>query len=538
MSTLNNLLKMICKNPKLTSNIQYLEDILQHEDYIIFFYCKQFAKEDIVLTRKSLEVALDEQKIYWINPKSIYSEKYGKLTYEYIQAKYLKQLTDDFEYANALMDIVLTKYDEIQQAEDMTLEEYNSLIKSEKQYLQKEITKKIIETIQPIILGQLESITYKGIRYYSTNILELISKMTSDKILELSDIQPITTKQQEHENQLDSIATHLSTADRLFKWNISGEVEILKDLIPGDVVGIIAGDKVGKTKFTMGEIVYPALLNGKNVKLYSGEMDIEDLYTTLVIKHIYSTYGLTLSFDVVRDIILITSKIKNKTVSDKELLLINSYSREVVEYVLSGLSFFKNSPYIGRLKLIRAGVNSSEFLMENYENNNLIELQNTSEDMQFDLIVLDHINLFHTKTGMTLENFIKSIVRTSKNSIKPFVSVLINHIKSDDLTSAITPTTTAKDLEDIKISSHGTRELEKSATLFLLLIELPEEKRAGQVLLKVGASRSYSVISEFKTNVFKLIANKSVNDFCLVGQRKMRYEHLEDKLNGGDLNDN
>lgn len=528
MEVRSKILKMICNNTRLSTSLEYLESILEHEDYLIYFYCKEFAKGDnYKLTRESLKIALEEQKLYWVTSKSTYSLKYGKFPLEYLQSKVQTHLSDDITTANALVKLVLNKYDEIQKLDEVSIDEYNSIIKSERQYLQADIMKRLIKEITPILTGESESYVYKGVRYHSTDVLELFSKMASDKVLELNGMQVFSSKEQEHQNQLDSVATHFSSADSLFKWNLSRDTPFIKDLIAGNIVGVVGGEKAGKTKFTMGEIVYPALLNGKNVKIYSGEMDIEDLYASLVVKHLYSFYNYTFDSKEVRDIIVLSTKVRKKTATDKEIEYLNSMSRTVVELTLNALNYLKYSKHLGRLKLIRAGseeaMKTKEFYMEYFERNNMNEIQNTEPKDRFDLVVLDHVNIFTSSEHMSLEKFIQAVVRTAKNSIQPFTAVLVNHLRSDDMNIITKKDFTVSDLENYKLSSHGTRELEKSATLTLLLVELKEQAKMGQICLKIGSARDFNVMNEYNTNVFKLVANREVSDFCLIGHSKPAY---------------
>lgn len=479
-----------------------------------------------------MKVALEEQKMFWINPKSKYSKKYGKFPAEYIQSKTSTHLGDDLLLASAFVKLVLARFEQIDKIGEISIDEYNSLLKSERKYLQTELTKKIVMDISAILTGGQEFVTYKGVRYYSTELLDLLAKMSTDMSLELKGLQLFTNKQNEHEDQLNSIVNHFSSVDSLFKWNISNNTPILKDLVAGNVVGVVGGEKAGKTKFTMGEIVFPAFLNGKNIKIYSGEMDIEDLYSILVIKYLFTFHDFTLPYKEVRDIILLSTKIRTQRAVEKEIEYFNKIPRNIVEPVLQTLHLFKTNSKFGRLKLIRAGseetIRSRDFYMENFERNNLSEIQNTKPEDRFDLVILDHINTFIPSENMGIEKFVQSVVRTAKNSIQPFVAVLVNHLKSDDLESISKKNITPKDLENIKLSSHGTRELEKSVTLMLLLIELKDQSKLGEITMKISATRDYNVINEFKTNVFRLIANKAVNDFCLVGHTKPAYNQLLD----------
>lgn len=523
------ILKFLCKNPKLYSNTLYLEDLLSQEDYVIYFYIKQFCKGDIEFTRDSLKIALNEQKLYWINPKSKLSEKFDRVHKEYIQSKTIEFLNDDNDFGNALVNLVLKRYDEIQNVEDISIEEYNSIISTERANIQIELFQNILAKISPLITRQEESLVYNNVRYTASNILELVSKMAVDKSLAVSGIANYISKEEEHESQLRQVASGKTTADRVFTWNISGNQRLLPDAIPGDVIGIVAEEKVGKTRFTIGEAVYPALCLGKNVKIYSGEMEISELYAILAIKHMYSLYGVTLDFNIAKDIIIISEKIKDKSVTDIEIEKLNSYDREYIEYVLNGVNFFKYNKAVGRLKLVRAGdvQNSNEFVMENVLTNNMAELQNTNPEDRTDLVVFDHVNLFKSRIGMKLEDFIQDIVKLTKNVIHPLVSIVINHMKTADASEKINNKTTLKDLEELDFSSHGTSELQKSTTLYMNLIRLPELEKAGQIALKVARARGFDIMKTLRTNVFKLIAYREVSDFILVGQQKLSYEYKD-----------
>lgn len=535
---IKSILKFIISDTQYAPVVKFIQDSnLKHEDYIIYYYCLEFSKRNVSLTRQALLLALNANKMRWIADNSIYSKRFQyTVTREYISSMTNQALSTPQEFADVLVELVLKRYDDIMSDTNITLteEQFSSSIEGYKIQASKDSVTKIIESILPLLSGESENIVYDHTRYYDNNILEAIRDMCTDKIIELNN-SGLSNK---GNDLLSSVGKESSMYDPIFHWNISNN-SILSDPPAGFLITLTAPEKTGKTKFAIGEITYPALCEGKNVKYYSGEMSKSQILTSLIIKHIFVTQGITLDFKLVNTIIIMAQKIKNKTVSQTEFQVFKSFDKLIVELVLLAQRDLLNSSKFGKLTIVHAGddastggIDSAQFIVENVEPTMMRELKAAKEEDRFDLVIVDHINHFRSSKSKSrnerLEDICQTFKRLATNVIHPMCAVLINHTKADDIKSADKSTKTSGSVNSLSLTGFGTSEMEKSADMALSLYSTPDQMKSGLVSMVVNADRWINHMELYQTNVFVLVSNRAANDFCLVGNTKTPYRGREE----------
>ena len=534
------VLKSLLMNTLQCNNLTYLEDVFLNEDYILYFYIREYASRGVdVVTDKSLQLVMSNNAIRWIQPQSIlnkYLNNKGnvKIATEYIASRTSELLTSQADYARVLTKLVLDRYNEVMKINIPNDEkEIQSLLEGIKIKAKSDYSIKIIENVVNLIQGNLNSALVGKVKFNSSDVLEYMINASNEALMKLNaSYYTNNSIKNLSEITLDMLANDNNSTEVTFKWNLGND--ILDDPMPGWLITITADKKAGKTRFTLGEIVYSTMCNKKNVKYYSGEMSPTELVTLLVIKHLYTTKAINYSqkkyYKMVSDILVISKKILNKTATVKQIEQFKSYEKSHVQIVLEAeYDLFRSGKY-GGIKIVHQGFDSSsknqddkQFVIENLETTMLSELNKLDEILRYDLVIFDHAGHFISSTGKTKTDILTELYQKAKslanNRVHAFTSVVINHINTKQADSI----NKMKQFDGEGFRAHGTSEAGKSADIDLSFAATMDQKRDGIVSLIVNDSRHTNYMEKYNTNTFPMIANRGVCDFAFQGCTKTNY---------------
>lgn len=512
----------IINNTTLSGRYNFLEEILEKEDYILFFYCKEYSKEDLPLTRLGLQSLMQAHKTIWIHNKHIVTKGF---TREYLQSRTNQQLFGDDKFAEVCEAVVLQRFDNLSKCELLTPEQFEATMIGYKQYLSSHFSKKVIEQSFDLLTNS-KPIKLGTTTFSPNEPLEAIAGMVQYYNSLLINSELFSSISQEHKNQLSFASEEASSLSPSFRWNLG---EAGKPILPnpkrGEMVTIIGPPKQGKTTFTHGEITYPAIVQGSNVCVYSGETKISDIYALLITKHIYTLHKFDIDKTLVRDVLILHTKILEKTITPDELDYFNSLDKHRVEIILITLNDFINNKDYGRLRIITPKTNPERFKMVNFCSDIMSDLKSSPINTRYDIVIVDYVNLLEESQTLGIEAFTKQVYKFSKNKVKPFTIVLLNHLQSDD-TNRVKKVTNYEQFDSMTLTSHKTRELEKTTDLDIYLLSTSQQVIDGMTTLKVNYSRAINHLDTFGTTIFPMISNFNVADFLFQQGKKKSYLEL------------
>lgn len=528
---LDTVLWNIVNNTTLSNKYKFLEKVLVREDYIIYYYCQEYSKDDIKLTEISLKSVMNAHKLIWINKVNMLKER--EIDREYLQSQTSDKLYSDKDYADILELLVLERFKVLSKCEMLSPEDFESAIKGIRTDVESSFVKKIVTKSFDLISGKMSSINIDGVNYFSLNPIDAVYALTSSYKNSLNNLGSYLTKEQEHNAQLDDASEESSSLAPVFKWNLGEkEKQILPNPTPGSMIAISGPPKEGKTTFVVGEVFYNCIVQGSNACYYAGETQISEIYAKLVVKHLQALYNYDIEVKVAKDIVILHKKILNKTIKPKELIYFNSIDKTYVELVVHALNDLINNDRYGRFTIITPKKHSDRFKMDNVVNDIIADLKSSPKDMRYDAVFLDHINLFKEGFNMGIETFTKELVKLSKNEINQLVIFVINHLSSDD-TKRVSKIMDYKQFNDMTFTTHNTRELEKSANLDISIVSTPEQKVDGEVTLKINVCRDKNIIKDFGTTIFPLLVNHNTSTFITIGGQKKPYNEYNVKDDDG-----
>ncbi len=544
------IMRELLNNPHIIAKNKFVLDNLDHEDYIIAVYASYLSNTGVgCLTRDALQNMMMAQQLKWIDNNSILSKKYsnnhntlGDLPIQGVPKEHIEKkaklsisLVTDMDYATQLTRLVMQRYDEIMDSEVPDKEEMGALVESLKLECQDKYARQLIETVFPIISDKVnQTVVLNGIRYDSTCILQYIRDCTNDYLDKMGEVNISSSEDTLNEDLLDDIGDESGSGDPIFHWNLGQD--ILNNLQGGHLCTLSAPEKEGKTTFAIGEMVYPTLMEGKNVKYYTGEMSKGHIVGRIVTKHIFATQSMKIDPRIVTDIIKYRTKLDRKRCKnqrDKEIAekFLSKIDPSIIELVMSVLADLLYSGKYGRLKILHMGSDlgsrsnangssmsgsNADFIVEDFLQTNLNEMRKMSDDMRYDLLVLDHVNHFESRTGLELFKKIELLIQHAKllaeNSIHPCCVVAINHIKTED-NKKVKKISDSKEFKDMTFSGYGSQADIKYADLALTLISTPDQKRSGLTTLIVNVDRHFNHLVARKTNQYVLVADLGASDF-------------------------
>lgn len=550
--SVDKILTFLLRNTAYARSMLYMEDILTNEKYILFFYIKAFAERGVeCVSRDSLELALIENAVHWISKTSIYTASsatklVSTVPVEYIASAYTEVFGGETPnsagaYAKALIMLVLRQYDLIMLLSPaQSADELRDIIEGFKIMAVRPIATSIMNKAFHLLSNQGFRPMYLGrTKYTEANILEFLRDNVNEAIARFDG----ETLMESDEDRVNSVMQMLSGkttyADPVFHWNLGAD--FLPALLFGWVLFLSAPPKEGKTRFTLGEIVYPALCERRNVTYMSGEMDESAILATLVVKHLYASKGINLGsekkFAKVINIIVMASKIACNIISKREREIFDRYPRAEVELVLTAFRDLFLSGNYGNLNIVSANANSEgntgksshKFIIENFEADLLKDLQTQKPGKQCNLLVIDHAGHFVSNSGLNDVQVFRQVyqtgVRVAKNKIHPIGVVIINHTNTKQGESI----KSVADMEEGPMKAFGSSEAGKSADIDISLASTEDQKKDGIVSLVVNYLRWSNVIETYKTRVFPLIADRGTCEYTLQSKTKGLYKRRDEE---------
>lgn len=538
------VLNTILNDTSKAAEMSYLEDVLQQEDYILYFYASQFFARGVTrLTRDSLNLVLTSNALQWIQKDSLLSKANERRSLRiptvYLATRTSATLSTQADYAKVLILVVLERFDKIQSVSlPATSEEILSILEGHRIQSQVDYSSKLMKEVYDLLYGTKECTYLNNVRYKSSDVLDYIRDNASIALSKLKgSYLDSSTNDNPSMRTIQNLAYETTFATPTFHWNLGNS--ILSNPIPGWLITISAPPKEGKTRFVIGEMVYATLCEGHNVKYYSGEMSEAAILTCLIIKHIYAKQGINLgtgnAFKMVYNILVMVQRIKAGTIMQEELAVFNSYGRSKVELVLNAqYDLFLSGKY-GGITITYLGayqanqgdnnsIESQQFVVENLQYNILNEMKSAKEENRYDVVIFDHAGHFRSSQNSAdrfyaisrLYNEAKSICT---NKFHPFTAVVVNHTTTD--ANKVIDKSSGSD--SLQFRAFGTSDAGKTADMDLSLISTPEQQKDGLQSIIVNFDRWISHAQAYKTNIFPLTANKGICDFCFVGSTKTVY---------------
>ena len=517
------MLEYIVRKTSLVETFDFLEETLDPIDYIIYWNAKQAYKYKFnSLTRDYLELLLTRHASRWINPRSILKERLkGHTSKEYIQSKINKMLSNDAEYEGALTALVLDRFDEVMRLE-ATEEELEDKINEQKRIAEYRFAEGCIMKLAEISIGKEVNI---GKAKFSRDSLPDAFKYIANE-LETNFTQ--STGYSYRNGIIERLADTVTNYDNIIQLNIGKN--ICSPLKSGDLWSVIAEEKVGKTKFVLGEIVYNAIRNNKNVRVCSGEMSEAEVLSAVIVKHIYVTTKQKLDAQEVGAYISYTAAIESGSKIPKNIVKrVSKITSEMKELIDTAFHQLIEGQGMGKLLVPtmrdekRIAKEGDDFCIKGGKER-MIKLIKRDD---IDIIVWDHMGFFHTpeptSDKLMAEQAVRVCLDIAKNSEKPVGVVCINH------------TMTGVKYDNIKaIRSFGTSAAEKDAAVGLVLVQTPEDAADGLASIIVQVDRYTNTAGNFGGQVFPVYADKMINDFLIVGTEKKDYGPIE-KVTDKDL---
>ena len=511
------MLNYVVKKTSLVETFSFLEETLDPIDYIIYWTAGQAYKYKFnALSRDFLELLMTKHAQRWINPKSILKERLkGTTSREFIQSKINKMLSNDAEFEGALTALVLDRYDEVLSME-VDEEGLDDLINEQKRIAEYRYAEACIMKLADISIGKEVNI---GKMKFNRETLPDAFKHIAD---ELSNNFAQGAGYSYRQGIIERLATLVKNYDDIVKLNIGKD--ICSPLKSGDLWSIIAEKKVGKTKFVLGEVVYSALVNGKNVRVCSGEMSESEVMAAIIVKHIYTTTRQKLDSMNVGAYITYMAAIEiGATVPPSIMKRVKKITTEMREIIDTAFHQLVEGEGMGRLQVptmrdeARIAMEGDDFCIKGGKER-MIKLIKKDD---LDVIVWDHMGFFHTpdpnSDKLMAEQAYRTCLDIAKNAEKSVGVICINHTvtkaKTDDVST---------------IRAFGTSAAEKDAAVAIALSQTPEEAADGMATLIVQADRYKDVAGDFGGTKFAMYADKMVNDFTIAGTEKKDYLMLEE----------
>lgn len=544
---ISQLLAYLLKNPIDYTKFPSIEKILVNEDYIIYFYLVNGIKNGLRLTRETLELALNQNVHHWMNKRSIlYKKSNSNMDKDYIQSKVSTNLVAEIDYKDAFMAIVLNRFEYLDNLElkiDFDSEYLMDLIK---RLVESELG---VELIEEVIELMKKDKYYKGELYSSTTVLPYLRNRITEMDVQLSS----TAKFDDYSSYIQNeFMKDTIRYNKCFKWNIGKNIH-LPTVNLGHMVSLLGQEKVGKTKFSLGEMAYPTIVSGENVLLLSSEMSEVQLISILATKHIYNMEGFKVSVSQVE------SCIGTQQALETFGITLEDYEKQKKEYLdfMSGKvdikdykNYIRNDDFkilykmrdkieeysqlseakreiimiyfndiISNKKLGRSWVLTNEDNIFNIDNM-VPTIHSLAKKYNASLVIYDHAGYAYSQTNLSKTEVMTKVYQNAKVIARkkdhPVAFVVINHIE----TSSSEKLKSGSGKDNTVIRAFNTSEAKKSADIELVLYTTEELQREGAVNLKVLVSRE----EEAKKDPITLVVDYMVNDFTAMGSSKDKYK--------------
>ncbi len=523
-SLVDKLLSFLLSEPESSSRCSFLSDILTKEDFIIFFYIREFGMHSLRLDEDCIKKSLAVNGTKWLDARSILNKKHGpKIDKDYLQSRVENKLVKDNEFVEALTTLVLRRYKELKSIipeEDFHLD---SLLTQMMPYIEDELGKRLLEDLLRV---RSIGIYANGKKYTKDNFLEFARDRVDDMINQVSTDLSST-------NYIDYVGNTLvesaKTFIKAFEWNI-GKYTSVPSAYLGDLMSVIGSPGVGKTRYCIGEVTYPMILAGRNVIYNSCEIQDSKLFALLVAKHIYALYGYKIDAGIIAAILSVGVDVNKKGITIEEY----EDRMRLVEGVKDSIRIYKDSPQelkelvlIAYNDLVVSGKYGKVFIFRPADNVFIIEnympiMKDKIKKLNASAVITDHAGYFtsdmdadKTKIMTLAYQYSKKIAEDKQN---PVLVTIVNHIKGTEEGKL------KKGEEAAELRAHGTTEATKSADIEIALYQSKEDKRDGLVTMEVLKSRSEENKGDKK---YKLVASLDVCDYVSMGDSKQKYVGIE-----------
>ena len=545
------IMKSIIENTRLTASLSYLDNTLSREDYIIFFYAKEFASRGVDrLTERGLGLALENNAIYWIKKNSRInvrtSKESKKLSAEYLTTKAGRSLLTEADCAQTLKELVLQRFRECCSANTPNTEsETQAIIEGHKISTQIKFAEDITLRCYDLMSGDKSCDYIDNIRYEQSDILAFIRDLASNYLSQLNDSH-ITNSNEAYQHYLKSLSSSVSATQPVFKWNL-GQA-ILSNPLKGWMITVNAPKKKGKTRFVLGEMVYAALKAGRNVDYLSGEMKIVSITALLIVKYLYAEHNMDFSngtlFRNIEIALQISAKIQlGIECSPSEMKALERMGRDFFTLIVYAQNELKgpNSKF-GQLKVVsleedereKGGMNGF-FTIETLESSLIDSIEKRDPEFRPDMVVFDHAGHFVSTGKLTQTECFRKVYqlghKMAGNKANPFLCVVINHTATEQEENVYKNTkknSNTNVFDGMDFRAFGTSEAGKSADLDISLMSTDDQDKDGQITLIVNVDRWTDVKSSFRTNAFPMNARKGNCDFTILNSVKKEYPLKED----------
>lgn len=525
---LDVLVHYAIEHPDKLSDIYFIKSLVKDADFIIFYYIEAFREKHAKLTHMNLQAAMDAHKLDWVNPKSVFFKKKGspEVSKAYIASMTNENLVTQHDYANVLEKAVIGRYEEIMQTKLIDEDKFNVLRDQAVSTGNVLFTREVFTEITPLLEGTVPYLVFNGIKYGLKDSLAYIqAKLSYYNRMMIPD---------EMADYNDSISRTLANAVQAltptFAFNLGRS--IFSNPQAGFLVSVVAAEKIGKTRFVVGEMVFPTLMLGKNVLYLSGEMQPIQILTLLLVKFMF-TKGKIIPEEIVENLLVCINRINQGIATEAQMKYFDGIQPEIKEQVILAQHELFFSGKYGKIIIrhisdsISINGRSKYFNIEEYFPLVREEIDSLPKEERYAMIVRDHVNHVSSISGaspvQTVTSYLQEAKTLATDKKNPLVYVVINHITTE-LARQIEE---QGNVDGLKLRGHNSNEEGKTADLQMFLYERPGQRREGEITAVIENDRFYNMEQTFKTKEFIMKARREISDFVFFGERKGAYPKSE-----------
>lgn len=537
MQFMDYVLRYIIDNPDKLSKVSYIKQLMTNFDFVIYYYIEHFRNESAKLTRENLESALQSSSTDWVDSKSIFIKKLGgeKVTKAFLDGLTTENLTTVAEYAKVFEKGLLARYDEIMKCRVLTDQEFKMICKNTANASSILLAQEVVKDVAKLLSGEEPYAVLGKIKYERSDCLNYILDRVSGFLQTMS---------------TDEIATYAESVQKSFAesntslypaYVINMGKSIFTNPQPGFVISVIAAEKLGKTRYVVGEHVFPAIMLKKNVLYLSGEMTKDQLRAMLLCKFCY-TRGYMIPEDVILRTLKTVNKIRLKIADNDDLDFFTNMPDAAKQIIIQmEYELFYSGKYgkfiihhisedDGESTSFATADKSKYFIIEDYFPLIRAELDAMSDEDRYAVIVRDHVNHMTSSTGKSPVEVVTRYLQEAKtlatNKHRPVTYIIINHF-STQIAEQIAK---QGNVDNIKLRGHNSNEEGKSCDIQIALYERPNQARDNLLTLVVVNDRRKRVEEIYKTKEFVVTAHRGYCDFTYFGCNKSDYPTTKDEM--------
>lgn len=239
-----------------------------------------------------------------------------------------------------------------------------------------------------------------------------------------------------------------------------------------DIVSIVADEGVGKTKLTV-DLVYKAVIGGRNVLLFCGETAVSKMQTLVVLRHIdYLNNGISISLDEYNNRALIPCD------TDEQRIEINSM------IAVAECDLYDNPKY-GKI------VYKQDLPYEEYSK----YISECVDRFSTEVVVTDHVAALRTSGERTIDGFLDSdkkridfLFKAQNVLTKRYNLVFLNTVHTEN---TVSDKLAAGKEVGIRIAG-GSRYVTKYSTIVMLLRDTDELRANSLILIDFKKTRDHA----------------------------------------------